>query len=320
MSRRPGVKPGSRARRRSWAWVSPGGTGLVFCTGFMKWTRGHRSRDVEDRRGATPARWGGRLGAGTIVLVLVAFLAQRYLGVDLGGLVGGGSAPPSDEPAPPIDPATDPDRETVEFIHFVIDDIQATWEKKFADEGKTYKRATLVLFRDAVRSEACGFGSAAIGPFYCPGDQKAYIDLSFYRMLRDRFEAPGDFAQAYVLAHEVGHHVQNLLGYEDELRSGQKQDPSRKNELSVRYELQADCLAGVWGNSTRQRKLLEEGDVDEGLRAAAAIGDDTLQKQGGGQVSPESWTHGSSEQRQKWLRRGLETGRIDACDTRRGDP
>ena len=253
------------------------------------------------------------------MLALIAFVAQRYLGVDLGGVVGGGP-PASDEPAQPIDPATDPDRETAEFIAFVLDDVQSTWTKKFEEAGKTYRRAKLVLFRDSVRSEGCGFGSAAIGPFYCPADQKAYIDLSFYRMLRERFEAPGDFAQAYVLAHEIGHHVQNLLGYDDELRSEQKRSPARRNELSVRYELQADCLAGVWGHSSKQRNLLEEGDIEEGLRAAASIGDDTLQKQGGGKVSPESWTHGSSEQRQKWLRRGLESGRIDACDTRRGAP
>ncbi len=286
----------------------------------MRWTRGHRSDDIEDRRGASPARWGGRLGAGSIVLVIVAFFAQRYLGVNISGLGGGGGAPATNEPAQPIDPETDPEREAVEFIGFVLDDVQATWAQKFEQAGKTYKKAKLVLFRDSTQSEGCGFGSAAIGPFYCPGDQKAYIDLSFFSMLRDRFEAPGDFAQAYVLAHEIGHHVQNLLGYEDQLRSAQERAPARRNELSVRYELQADCLAGVWGNASTKRDLLEAGDVEEGLRAAASIGDDTLQKQGGGKVSPESWTHGSSEQRVKWLRRGLESGSIDACDTTGGDP
>jgi uncharacterized protein len=283
----------------------------------MRWTRGHRSDYIEDRRGQR-AGWGGRIGMGTLVLALVAFLAQRYLGVDL-GLSGGGPDPGVSEPAQPIDPATDPDRETIEFISFVLDDLHATWKDKFAEVGKQYRPARLVLFRDAVRSEACGFGTAAVGPFYCPGDQKAYIDLSFYRLLRERFAAPGDFAQAYVLAHEIGHHVQNLLGYEEALRRSQRRAPQRKNELSVRYELQADCLAGVWGHSTRKRKLLEPGDVEEGLRAAAAIGDDTLQKQSGGEVSPESWTHGSSEQRTRWLRRGLDSGRIDACETA-GDP
>jgi uncharacterized protein len=283
----------------------------------MRWTRGHQSDDIEDRRGQRVG-WGGRIGAGTIVLALLAFVAQRYLGVDL-GVTGGGSDPGESQP---IDPANDPDRETVEFIGFVLDDIQSTWTAKFAKEadGKSYRRAKLVLFRDSTRSEGCGFGTSAIGPFYCPGDKKAYIDLSFFKLLRERFAAPGDFAQAYVLAHEIGHHVQNLLGYETKLRAEQERSPQRRNDLSVRYELQADCLAGVWGHSGKERKLLEPGDVEEGLAAAAAIGDDTLQKQSGGKVSPESWTHGSSEQRVRWLRRGLESGRIDACDTMRGSP
>jgi predicted metalloprotease len=284
----------------------------------MKWTRGHQSDYIEDRRGQR-ASWGGRIGVGTVVLALLAFVAQRYLGVDLGGLTGGGGGPEPGE-SRPIDPATDPDRETVEFIAFVLDDIQSTWTDVFAKQGARYRPARLVLFRDSTRSEGCGFGTSAIGPFYCPGDQKAYIDLSFYKLLRERFASPGDFAQAYVLAHEIGHHVQNLLGYEEKMRAEQERAPQRRNELSVRYELQADCLAGVWGHSSKQRNLLEEGDVEEGLRAAAAIGDDTLQKQGGGKVSPESWTHGSSEQRVRWLRRGLESGRIDACDTMSGSP
>ena len=282
----------------------------------MKWTRGGSSQYIEDRRGQK-ARWGGRLGLGTIVIVLAAFLAQRYLGVDipLGGLGGG----QQQGPAEPIDPAKDPEREVVEFVKFVINDLNATWERKLAESGKKYRPAILVLFRDGTSSEACGYGSSAIGPFYCPGDQKAYIDLSFFKMLNDRFGAPGDFAQAYVLAHEMGHHVQNLLGYEDVMREAQKRDPERKNDLSVRYELQADCLAGVWGHASKQRDLLEAGDVEEGMRAAASIGDDTLQKQGGGKVSPESWTHGSSEQRMRWLRRGLESGSVDACETAKTD-
>ena len=175
------------------------------------------------------------------------------------------------------------------------------------------------MFREGTKT-ACGFGTTAIGPFYCPGDEKAFIDLSFYKLLKERFAAPGDFAQAYVLAHEYGHHVQNILGYEDTMREAQKKDPERKNELSVRFELQADCFAGVWGHASQTRDLLEPGDVEEGLKAAAAIGDDTLQKQAGGTVSPESWTHGSSDQRVKWLRRGLEQGTIAACDTTKGDP
>ncbi len=282
----------------------------------MKWTRGPRSEYIDDRRGQG-ARWGGRVGVGTVILALLAFMAQRYLGVDLG--IGSGDQSGSSAPSAPIDPANDPDREMVDFMSFVIDDLHATWKREFEKIGKPYRPARLALFNDATPT-ACGYGTAAIGPFYCPGDEEAFIDLSFFRQLRDRFGAPGDFAQAYVLAHEIGHHVQNLLGYEDVMRAAQGRDPDRKNELSVRFELQADCLAGVWGHSSRQRKVLEPGDVEEGLRAAAAIGDDTLQKQSGGKVSPESWTHGSSEQRVRWLRRGLETGSIAACETARADP
>src|SRR5690606_26146731 len=210
-----------------------------------------------------------------------------------------------------------PDREVVAFIHFVIDDLQErTWPALLGDR---FRPATLVLFREATPT-ACGLGTAGIGPFYCPADQKVYIDLSFYETLRSRLRAPGDFAQAYVLAHEVGHHVQNLLGHEKTLRAAQRRDPARKNELSVRFELQADCLAGVWGHAAGERDLLEPGDLEEGLAAAAAIGDDTLQERAGGGVDPESWTHGSSEQRVRWLRRGLETGEVSACDTTRGEP
>ena len=283
----------------------------------MRWTPGERSENIEDRRGQG-ARWGGRVGVGTVVLALLAFVAQRYLGIDL-GVGGGDDSSQSGGAAAPVDPATDPDRQTVDFISFVLDDVQATWKREFAREGKRYRPAHLVLFTEATPS-ACGYGSAAIGPFYCPGDQKVYIDLSFYRLLRDRFGAPGDFAQAYVLANEIGHHVQSLLGYEEAMRAEQERDPRRKNQLSVHYELQADCLAGVWGHAGKERNLLEPGDVEEGLRAAAAIGDDTLQRQGGGRVSPESWTHGSSEQRMHWLKRGLEIGTIAACDTAHADP
>jgi len=258
----------------------------------------------------------GKVGVGTLVLLLLGFLAQRYWGINIipqGGVGGSGS----ETAGPPPDPKTDPEAETVEFIHFVTEDLIKTWTDIFAAEGKTFRAADTVLFKEGTKT-ACGFGTTAIGPFYCPGDQKAFIDLSFFALLKERFGAPGDFAQAYVLAHEYGHHVQNILGYEDIMREAQKSDPERKNELSVRFELQADCLAGVWGHSSQKRNLLEPGDVEEGLKAAAAIGDDTLQKQAGGKVSPESWTHGSSEQRVKWLRRGLEQGTIGACDTSKG--
>jgi uncharacterized protein len=282
----------------------------------MRWTRGTRSSHVEDRRGNKVTV--GKVGIGTLVLLLLGFLAQRYWGINIipsGGVTGGGS----ETAGPPPDPTTDPDRATVDFIHFVTEDLIATWTEVFKKEGKTFRPANMVLFKEGTKT-ACGFGTTAIGPFYCPGDEKAFIDLSFFKLLNDRFAAPGDFAQAYVLAHEYGHHVQNVLGYEDTFRAAQRKDPEKKNELSVRFELQADCLAGVWGHSSQKRNVLEAGDVEEGLKAAAAIGDDTLQKQSGGTVSPESWTHGSSEQRVKWLRRGLEQGSIAACDTTKGDP
>ena len=282
----------------------------------MRWTRGTRSSHVEDRRGNKVTM--GKVGIGTLVLLLLGFLAQRYWGINIipsGAVTGGGK----ETEGPPPDPKTDPDRETVEFIHFVTEDLIDTWTEIFKSEGKTFRAANMVLFKEGTKT-ACGFGTTAIGPFYCPGDEKAFIDLSFFKLLNDRFAAPGDFAQAYVLAHEYGHHVQNVLGYEDTFRAAQKKDPEKKNELSVRFELQADCLAGVWAHASKKRNLLEAGDVEEGLKAAAAIGDDTLQKQSGGTVSPESWTHGSSEQRQKWLRRGLDQGTIAACDTTKGDP
>jgi uncharacterized protein len=283
----------------------------------MRWTRGTRSSHVEDRRGNKVTM--GKVGVGTLVLLLLGFIAQRYWGINIIPTSGVGTSG-KETKGPPPDPTSDPDRETVEFVHFLAEDLNKFWTETFAREGKKFRPATIVIFKDGTDSEGCGFGTTAIGPFYCPAPEKAFIDLSFYRMLKERFEAPGDFAQAYVLAHEFGHHVQNILGYEDTMREAQRRDPSRKNELSVRFELQADCLAGVWGNSGQRRNLLEAGDVEEGLAAAAAIGDDTLQKQAGGKVSPESWTHGSSQQRVTWLRRGLAEGTIAACDTTSGAP
>jgi predicted metalloprotease len=206
------------------------------------------------------------------------------------------------------------DERQVQFISFVLDDVQKTWSEAFAQANQAYPHAKLVLFSDVARS-GCGFAEGASGPFYCPEDQKVYIDLSFYEELRTRFGAPGEFAQAYVIAHEIGHHVQNLLGVSAKVQQMQARDPSRANELSVRLELQADCLAGVWGYSTEQRDILEQGDVESGLAAAAAVGDDRIQRQAGGRVTPERWTHGSSEQRVEWFRRGLSAGRVDACDT-----
>ncbi len=221
---------------------------------------------------------------------------------DLGGrpLPSAGDTPASEETL-------------VDFVHFLVDDIQGTWEKIFAAQGLTYKPARLVLFSDAVNS-ACGFTTSAAGPFYCPLDQKIYIDLSFYRELARKFRAPGDFAQAYVIAHEFGHHIQTVLGISKEVRSQQMRNPSRKNELSVKQELQADCFAGLWGHQAAKRNMLEGGDLEEGLTAASAIGDDNMQKRAGAKVRPESFTHGSSAQRIKWLNRGLQYGEIKLCD------
>jgi predicted metalloprotease len=208
--------------------------------------------------------------------------------------------------------ATSPEEERlVEFVSFVLDDSQDTWTRLL---GGRYQRARLVLFRDAVES-ACGFGQAATGPFYCPGDRQVYIDLGFYDELAQRFGAEGDFAQAYVLAHEIGHHVQTLVGTEQQVRQLQGDNPAQRNELSVRMELQADCYAGIWGHSTARRELLEQGDVEEALGAAAAIGDDRIQRMSRGRVSPESFTHGSSADRVAWFRRGLQTGDPQSCDT-----
>jgi predicted metalloprotease len=249
----------------------------------------------------------GGMGIGGVILMLVLYFVT-------GGLGGGGqpTSPSSGAaPAQPIDPASDPDRELVETVDIVMGDLQEFWGRTL---GQRYRPARLVLFTDATET-ACGYGQSAMGPFYCPPDEKAYIDLSFYRDLERRFGAPGDFAQAYVLAHEIGHHVQNVLGIADEVRRTQAQRPGEANDLSVRMELMADCFAGVWGNSTSKRGIMEPGDVEEGLRAAAAIGDDRLQRQAGGRVAPESFTHGTSEQRARWLRTGLETGDYKKCDT-----
>jgi predicted metalloprotease len=203
----------------------------------------------------------------------------------------------------------------VQFVSVVLADTEETWRQIFQDRGESYAPPILVLFTNATQS-ACGTGSAAMGPFYCPADRKVYLDLSFFRDLDERFGAPGDFAQAYVIAHEVGHHIQTVTGLSDRVAQMRgRASETQANALSVRQELQADCFAGVWGHYAAQHEMLEPGDADEGLRAAAAIGDDRLQRQTQGRVVPESFTHGSSEQRMEWLRRGLESGRIESCDT-----
>ena len=281
----------------------------------MRWTPGGKSRDVIDVRGQRAGGFGMRgaapIGLGGLALLVVLSLVtgQDFLSnVDPTG--GGAPAPVSGEDVPPA--STTPEEERlVKFVSFVLDDAQDTWTQIL---GNRYDRAKLVVFRDAV-SSACGFAQAATGPFYCPGDRQIYIDLGFYDELQQRFRAGGDFAQAYVLAHEIGHHVQNVVGTEPKVRQAMRADPSSRNDLSVRMELQADCYAGVWGHSAAGRDKLDPGDVEEGLTAAAAIGDDRIQRMGGGRVSPESFTHGSSADRMAWFRRGLESGDPKACDT-----
>ena len=278
----------------------------------MRWRGGRRSSNIEDRRSSSAPRGliGG--GIGTIVLVLVAM----YFGVDptplLQGMQGGGASSSGTQPTAE-DLKDDP---LADMVAVVIGDTEDVWREIFAAEGARYKEPTLVLFRGATRS-ACGLGQAAMGPFYCPADQKAYIDLSFYDTMRNRFRAPGDFAQAYVIAHEVGHHVQNLVGTSSKVQQMKaRMSQADANEMSVRLELQADCYAGVWAHrADKARNILEAGDVEEALRAASAIGDDTLQRQSQGTVVPESFTHGTSAQRQRWFRAGLASGDINDCNT-----
>jgi len=279
----------------------------------MRWTPGKRSENLEDQRGASGGRLalGGRgLGIGGILILLVLSVVFRR---DFFSLLSGAgtSMPAADTAAPVADAAEEP---LVQFVSFVLDDAQATWAQVLRPTGVTYRDAKLVLYRDAIES-ACGFAQSATGPFYCPGDEKVYIDLGFYQELRDRLGAPGDFAEAYVLAHEIGHHVQHLLGTEDQVRQAQRARRDLENVLSVRLELQADCYAGIWANATEQRSVLEQGDIEEGLQAAASVGDDRLQRMGGGTVNPDAFTHGSSAERVAWFRKGLTGGRLAECDT-----
>ena len=277
----------------------------------MRWTRSGRSANLEDRRGM---RLGGGMGmgiGGTVVLLVLSLIFGRDL---LSGAGGGGGvgAVPAQDAGPYV--GTPEEEEQIDFLSAVLDDAQATWGRIFSQAGQQYQDARLVVFKDAVQS-ACGIGQSATGPFYCPGDQQVYLDVGFFQELQSRFGASGDFAQAYVLAHEIGHHVQHQLGIDEQVRAAQQRSPEDANELSVRLELQADCYAGVWGHETSGRVSLESGDAEEGLNAAAAIGDDRIQRMSGGMVSPESFTHGSSAQRVDWLRRGLESGRVETCDT-----
>jgi len=300
----------------------------------MRWENGRRSDNVEDRRGQSPAQ--GAIGAaplllrflpamirsktGRIILVVgvLVIFGGRMLGIDVlslflggaGGVAGGGGSPQQTREF------SQQEQQLAEFVSVVLADTEDTWKQIFQQRGSVYREPTLVLFSGRVNS-ACGMATSAVGPFYCPGDQQVYIDLAFFHDLKVRHGAPGDFAQAYVLAHEVGHHVQTLMGISEQVQAaGRGKSKAQVNALSVRQELQADCFAGLWGNAANsQRQLLDPGDLEEALQAATAIGDDRLQREAGGQVVPDSFTHGSSSQRVKWFRRGFESGNLAACDT-----
>ena len=299
----------------------------------MRWQGGRSSQNVEDRRGSGGGmgfpglgggmRRGGGIGIGTLV---IAMLVAWLLGINpltlLGVLEGGG---PVVEQSQPRDPSTSrpgsaaaPGQmdEGRQFVSVVLGSTEDVWSAIFQRSGNRYPAPTLVLFSGATQT-ACGQGSAAAGPFYCPADGKLYIDLSFYRTLRDRLGAPGDTAQAYVIAHEVGHHIQNLTGTMQKMEAARRQTSERQyNELSVRLELQADCYAGIWAHHSQQgRQWFEQGDIEEALNAAAAVGDDNIQRRTQGMVVPEAFTHGSSAQRSRWFKTGLESGAVDRCDT-----
>ncbi len=295
----------------------------------MKWRRGQGGGGVEDLRGSGSGsripiggKVGGGLGGlgivGVIIFVLVSVLGGGGGGgfsLDPGGLDAFPQAPTATGPG--IDSsAPDPEADLVQFVSFVVADIQDSWADAFAnaDPPRQYELTAVRLFRGGVDT-GCGPATSATGPFYCPADQRIYLDLAFFRELSDRFGAPGDFAQAYVIAHEFGHHVQNLLGILPEVNRRQQEDPSQANELSVKLELQADCLAGVWAHSAYQQNLLEKGDLEEGLTAASAVGDDRIQQAATGRVDRESFTHGSSEQRRNWFLTGFQEGDPAACNT-----
>lgn len=295
----------------------------------MRWKSGRRSTNVEDLRGqrASPLAAGGgalmlmrilplllrsKVGRYILGIGIVVVVGAKLLGIDVLPLLMGGGAAPTQTRQPPPEQA-----ELADFVSVVLGTTETVWQRQFQAMGRTYREPTLVLFSGSINS-ACGYAQAAMGPFYCPADQKVYIDLSFYQDLKARHNAPGDFAQAYVIAHEVGHHVQTLLGISERVQGmRQRVSEAEGNELSVRQELQADCFAGLWGHAANQQQpeLLEEGDLEEALTAAAAIGDDRLQQQSRGYTVPESFTHGTSEQRVRWFRRGFRSGDFSTCDT-----
>jgi uncharacterized protein len=307
----------------------------------MKWKRskGRKSRDVIDIRGAGPASGGSGgglgglplpgglagVGGGAGLVILIVLVAIQLIGgggsssssggFSLPDVFGGGvAAPGADNPAP-LPPDQDPQAELRDFSAYIAEDAQDTWTKILAEQGADYRRAKLVLYDGAVNTGGCGSATSAVGPFYCPADERVYLDLSFYEDMRRQLGAPGDFAWAYVIAHEIGHHIQKLTGTSDKVDQLSRQDPGDANELSVRLELQADCYAGVWASTVFAAGDLEKGDLDEAFTATEAVGDDRLQRQAGGQVNPDSFTHGTSEQRHRWFEAGYESGKPAACDT-----
>lgn len=293
----------------------------------MRWKQGRRSNNVEDMRSArSPSMaMGGmsamarilpfllrtKIGRTLLIVGVLVYFGAKFLGIDLLQLV----APPSSmvTGSQQLSPK---DQEMAEFVSVVLADTESTWHLEFKKLGQTYQEPKLVLFRNAVNS-ACGYAQSAMGPFYCPGDNKLYIDLAFYEDMKNKLGAPGDFAQAYVIAHEVGHHVQTLLGTSAKVSQAQQQmSKAQANQLSVKLELQADCYAGIWGHyADTERQMLEDGDIEEAMNAASAIGDDKLQQQAGGAIRPESFTHGSSKQRMEWFKRGFELGKVEECNT-----
>jgi uncharacterized protein len=288
----------------------------------MRWTPGGVSSDIEDRRGASG---GGGFGfgrgptigcGGAIILLVLSLLTGRNFFSLFDGSGGGGGAVQQAPGPQSVPPASQPpgEQQRVEFISDALDDTQNTFAEMLRADGIEYQRSKLVLFRDYTQT-GCGTGQAVSGPFYCPSDGKVYLDLSFFDELDSRFGAPGDFAQAYVIAHEIGHHVQNLVGTSTRVHEAMERDPRNQNDYSVRLELQADCYAGVWAHSAAKRNVLEPGDIEEGLGAASAVGDDRLQKSAGRGVNPDSFTHGSSAQRMEWFRRGYDGGRLRDCET-----
>jgi uncharacterized protein len=284
----------------------------------MRWQDERRSENVEDRRSIRPAGMAIGGGIGTLIILLVAVL----LGADPRQILH--LLQNNQQAAPPQvnQPVNHADDERVDFVKAVLGDTEDVWHDLFRQMDLEYKNPKLVLYSDAVKTEGCGLASSAVGPFYCPRDEQVYLDLGFFREMKQRFNAPGDFAQAYVIAHEVGHHVQNLLGIGERVRGLQARSSQEEaNQLSVRLELQADFLAGVWAHhAQRSRQILEAGDVESALRAATAIGDDTLQKKAQGYVVPDSFTHGTSEQRVRWFRLGLKTGDVNQGDTFKANP